>query len=113
GGVAVSRFLVQNDVQPGEYRYQVLVTQTGQRSKDFLGSVQLAINLQQDNKKVVMTLPAEGSKDVKSYKLDFRFYQRVEGTFRIAPEAVLKSVQIKIYEQGSNEPKLTHTANAS
>ena len=28
GGVAVNRFLVQNDVLPGKYRYRLLLTQT-------------------------------------------------------------------------------------
>ncbi len=113
GGVAINRFLVQNDVLPGEYRYRLLLTQTGQRSKDFQGNLQLVVNLQQDNKKVVMTLPAEDDKEGKGLKLNFRFYQRIEGTFRVAPNAVVKSMQVRVFENGSSEPKLTQTANAS
>jgi hypothetical protein len=112
GGVAVNRFLVQNDALPGEYRYRLLLTQSGQRSKDFQGSLQFVINLQQDNKKVVMTLPAEGEAD-KAIKLNFRFYQRVEGTFRAASGAVVKSMQVRVFENGSPEPKLTQAVNAS
>ena len=114
GGVAVNRFIVQNDVLPGEYKYRLLLTQSGQRNKDFQGSLQFVINLQQpDNKKVVMTLPAEGDKADKSYKLNFRFYQRVEGTFRVTAGAVVKSVQVRVFENGSTEPKLTQAVNAS
>ncbi len=113
GGVAINRFLVQNDALPGEYRYRLLLTQTGQRSKDFQGNLQFVVNLQQDNKKVVMTLPAEDDKDSRGFKLDFRFYQRIEGTFRVAPNAVVKSMQVRVFESGSREPKLTQTANAS
>ena len=113
GGVAVNRFLVQNDTLPGEYRYRLLLTQTGQRSKDFQGSLQFVVNLQQDVKKIVMTLPAEGDKAEKSFKLNFRFYQRVEGTFRVAAGAVVKSMQVRVFENGSNEPKLTQAVNAS
>ena len=39
GGVAVNRFMVQNDALPGEFRYRLLLTQTGQRSKDFQGQI--------------------------------------------------------------------------
>ena len=39
------------DALPGEYRYRLLLTQSGQRSKDFQGSLQFVVNLQQDNKK--------------------------------------------------------------
>jgi hypothetical protein len=113
GGVAVNRFLVQNDALPGEYRYRLLLTQSGQRSKDFQGRLEFVINLQQDNKKVVMTLPPDDDKDGKGYKLNFRFYQRVESTFRVAPDAVVKSMQVRVYETGGTEPKLTQTVNAS
>ena len=113
GGVAVNRFLVQNDALPGEYRYRLLLTQSGQRSKDFQGRLEFVINLQQDNKKVVVTLPPDDDKDGKGYKLNFRFYQRVESTFRIAPDAVVKSMQVRVFETGSTEPKLTQTVNVS
>ena len=110
GGVAVNRFLVQNDVVPGEYRYRLLLTQTGQRNKDFQGTLQFVVNLQQQDKKVVLTLPAEGD---QAFKVNFRFYQRVEGTFRIDADAVVKSMQVRVFENGSNEPKLTQAVNAS
>jgi hypothetical protein len=113
GGVAVNRFMVQNDALSGEYRYRLLLTQTGRRSKDFEGSLQFVVNLQQDGKKAVMTLPAEGDKADKGFKLTFRFYQRVEGTFRVPAGAVVKSMQAKIFESGSNEPKLTQAVNAT
>ncbi len=110
GGVAVNRFLVQNDALPGEYHYRLLLTQTGQRGKDYQGSLQFVVNLQQDDKKVVMVLPVEGD---KAFKLNFRFYQKVEGTFRAGAGAVVKSMQVRVFENGSNEPKLTQTVNAS
>jgi hypothetical protein len=113
GGVAINRFLVQNDALPGEYRYRLLLTQTGQRSKDFQGNLQFVVNLLQDNKNVVMTLPAESDKEGKGFKLNFRFYQRIEGAFRVAPGAVVKSMQARVFEVGGNEPKLIQTVNAS
>ena len=113
GGVAVNRFLVQNDALPGEYRYRLLLTQTGQRNKDFQGNLQFVVNLQQTNKKLVMTLPPEGEQGGSSYKLNFRFYQRIEGAFRVAPNAVVKSMQVRVFENGNNDPKITQTANAS
>ena len=113
GGVAINRFLVQNDTLPGEYRYRLLLTQTGQRNRDFQGNLQFVINLQQDNKKLVMTLPAEGDKEGKGFKLNFRFYQRVEGTFRVAPDAAVKSMQVRVFENGASEPKLIQSTNAS
>ncbi len=113
GGVAINRFLVQNEASLGEYRYRLLVTQTGKRAKDFHGNVQFVVSFQQDNKKLAMTLPDEPGEERKGYKLNFRFYQRIEGTFRVAPNAVVKSIQVRVYESGRGEPKLTQTVNLS
>ena len=113
GGVAVNRFMVQNDALPGEFRYRLLLTQTGQRSKDFQGRLQFVVNLQQDGKKSVMTLPAEDDKDARGFKLNFRFYQRVEGTFRVTPGTVVKGMQVRVLEGDGKEPRLTQQANLS
>lgn len=113
GGVAVNRFMVQNDALPGEFRYRLLLTQTGQRSKDFQGRLQFVVNLQQDGKKTVMTLPAEDDKEARGFKLNFRFYQRVEGTFRVTPGTVVKGMQVRVLEGDGKEPRLTQQANLS
>ncbi len=113
GGVAVNRFMVQNDALPGEFRYRLLLTQTGQRSKDFQGRLQFVVNLQQDGKKTVMTLPADDDKDARGFKLNFRFYQRVEGTFRVTPGTVVKGMQVRVLEGDGKEPRLTQQANLS
>ena len=113
GGVAVNRFMVQNDALPGEFRYRLLLTQTGQRGKDFQGRLQFVVNLQQDGKKSVMTLPAEDDKEARGFKLNFRFYQRVEGTFRVTPGTVVKGMQVRVLEGDGKEPRLTQQANLS
>ena len=75
--------------------------------------MQFVINLQQDSKKTVMSLPVEDDKDARGFKLNFRFYQRVEGTFRVAPGTVVKSMQVRVFEGDGKEPKLTQVANLS
>jgi hypothetical protein len=58
-------------------------------------------------------LPAEDDKEGKAFKLNFRFYQRIEGTFRVDPGVAVKSMQVRVFENGSQEPKLIQTVNAS
>jgi len=36
-------------------------------------------------------------------------FQRVEGTFRVGPNAKVQSVQVRVYENGSGEEKATST----
>jgi hypothetical protein len=113
GALSVNRFRVQSEALPGEYRYRLLLVQTGQRVKEFQGKLQFVLNLQQGERKFVLTLPPESEKDAKEYQLSFKFFQRVEGTFQVAPEAVVKSLQLRVFENGSVAPKLSQTVSIS
>lgn len=111
--VSINRFQLQQEALPGEYRYRLLLVQTGQRGQEFKGKLQFVLNLQQGGRKVVLILPAEGQRDAKEYQLSFKFFQRIEGTFRIAPDAVVQGMQVRVFENGSNAPKLTQNVNLS
>lgn len=113
GAIAINRFKVEPESLPGEYRYRLLLVQTGHREREFQGSLQFVLNLSQNEKAVVLTLPADGERDAKEYQLKFRFFQRIEGTFKVAPDAVVRSLQVRVFENGSKTPKLAQTVNAS
>ena len=82
-------------------RYKILVTQGGKQTRDFTGSLQLILTLQQGNKAVIINLPDNDPKaDAKAFKLGFRRYQRLEGNLVIPEGAVLKQVQARILENG-------------
>lgn len=111
--VMINRFRVHQEPLAGEYRYRLLLVQNGQRAKDFEGSLQFVINASQDDKALMIALPREGEGDAKDYRLRFRFFQRVEGTFKVAPDAIVKSLQVRVFENGSKTPKLAQTVSTS
>lgn len=113
GGLSINRFKVQKEALPGEYRYRLLLVQANQRAKEFHGRLQFVLDIQQDNRKVVLLLPPDDEKDVKEYRLTFKFFQRVEGTFKVSPDAVVKSLQVRVFENGSVKPKLTQSVSVS
>lgn len=113
GTITVNRFRMEHGALPGEYRYRLLLVQTGQRAKEFQGSLQFILNLQQGDRKVVLTLPSEQDKNAKEFRLNFKFFQRIEGTFKISPDDVVKGLQVRVFENGGNTPKLTQTVNIS
>jgi hypothetical protein len=41
--------------------------------------------------------------------LSFKHFQRVDGIFRVSPKAKVGSVQLRVYETGSAEPKVTQS----
>jgi len=112
-GLSINRFRVQPDSLPGEYRYRFLLVQSGQRVKEFQGTLQFVVNLEQGDRKFVVTLPLEEQKSAKEYQLSFKFFQRVEGTFKVAPGTVVKSLQVRVFESGSITPKLSQSVSVS
>jgi len=112
-GLSINRFRVHPDSLPGEYRYRFLLVQSGQRVKEFQGTLQFVVNLEQGDRKFVVTLPLEEQKSAKEYQLSFKFFQRVEGTFKVAPGTVVKSLQVRVFESGSITPKLSQSVSVS
>ena len=113
GSLNVSRFKLQPDAIAGEYRYQLLLVQTGQRVREFNGTLQFVLDVQHDGRKLVLVLPPQGERDAREYKLSFKFFQRVEGTFKLAPGSVVKGIQVRVFENGAKTPKLAQALNVS
>jgi hypothetical protein len=113
GTITVNRFRLNPEALAGEYRYQMLLVQNGQRVRDFQGRLQFVLDVQHDGRKVVLVMPPEAERDAKDYQLNFKFYQRVEGTFKLMPGSVLKGMQVRVFENGARTPKLTQTLSTS
>jgi hypothetical protein len=101
-GVAISRLQIEKDSVPQQMHYRLLVVQGGHVSHDFNGDLQLIVNLQQGGKAVIMNLP-DGSpgSDPKAFQVNFRFFKRIEGTFRIPPGAAVNRFEARVLEKGT------------
>ena len=113
GTLSVNRFRLQPEPVAGEYRYQMLLVQSGQRVGEFRGTVQFVLDVQQDGRKLVLVLPPDTDRAGRDYQLSFKFFQRVEGTFKLTPGSVLKGMQVRVFENGGRTPKLTQILNVS
>lgn len=113
GGIQVHRFRVERDNGPGEYRYGLLLVQPGQRAKEFQGSLQLVVNIQHNGMRQVLTLPEDSRKFPQGQSLAFRYYHRVEGRFKVAPDAIVESLQLRLFASGAAEALITETAKIS
>ena len=112
-GVSINRVRVQPEAVPGEYRYRLLLVQTGQRAKEFQGNVQLVVNVEQNERRFVVMVPPEAARNTKEYQVNFKFFQRVEGSFKVPSGAVVRSMQVRVFESGASTPKLTQTVTVS
>ncbi|HSS46582.1 MAG TPA: DUF6776 family protein [Burkholderiales bacterium] len=111
--VSIYRFNVERDALPGEYRYRLLLLQMGPRQKEFQGKLQFIVDVEHDGERSVITIPNENDAHLQAYNVSFKYYQRVEGSFRMEPGAVAKSVQVRVFERGVSEAKLTQTVDLS
>ena len=129
GKLTIQYFKVERDTLPDEYRYRLFLVQGGQkRMPAFQGKFQLLVNIRQGDEKSVLILPQENStiaaeerkveeaerpSDNTTYQLNFKYYKRIERSFRIEPETIIESVEVRIYEQGANEPKIKRSVTLS
>lgn len=111
-GIALSNLKVEPDGRPQEFRYRMLLTQGGQRKQDFKGKVQLVAKVEQKNIISSVTFPDAAAGDTAG-GVEFRFYQKVEGRFRIPDGAVLRSVDVRVLQSPGGQVKLSRTVNLS
>jgi len=106
--LSVLRFKVEPDVLPGEFRYRLLLLASGpRRGREFQGRLELAVSLTEEGRGAIITVPGQAEPDGAAFRLSFKHFQRIDGSFRVDPKAKVGSVQLRIYENGSAEPKLT------
>jgi len=108
--LSVLRFRVEPDVLPGEFRYHVLLLASGpRRGREFQGRLELAVSLTEAGSSAMITVPGKGEAEPSTFRLAFKHFQRVDGVFRVNPKAKVASVQVRVYETGSAEPKVTRS----
>lgn len=91
----------------GEYRVRLLVVQGGRKSEDFRGYLQIAA-LGADGRRVLL-LPERETEVEAPFKLDFKYYQRLEVSFRVGAELPVNAVQARVFENGNSSPRAQQT----
>ena len=95
---------------PDEYHCRLLLVQGVQRrGRIFQGDLKMVVNGEQAGQKVVLQFPPPDSAEVAAQRLNFKYYQRVERIFRLPEGMQIDSVQIRVFEKGMQEPKVTQT----
>ena len=95
-GLTIANLKVEPDALPNEYRYRLLLTQGGQRKQDFKGKVQVIVRVQAGTQQNTLSFPSDTELRVPGRELEFRYYQKVDGRFRIPEGSQLKNVQLRV-----------------
>jgi hypothetical protein len=108
--LSILRFKVEPDLLPGEFRYRLLLLASGpRRGREFQGRLELAVGLTEDGRSAIIMVPGKAEADGPAFRLAFKHFQRIDGSFRVSPKARVGSVQVRVYESGSAEPKVTQS----
>lgn len=107
--VSIHRLKVDPGQLSGEYRYRLLLMQGGRRDKEFQGTLQILLDLQDKGRSDI--IPATGSDlaDGGVRKINFKFFRRLEGSFRVPPSSKVRAVQVKVFENGNSEARVTQS----
>jgi hypothetical protein len=100
-GIQIRSFRMQPDGTPETMRYKLLVQQAGKPERDFVGAVQMQVNLVRDGRSQLMQLPDPAVPESRrTLELSFRHYQRVEGTLALPEGSSVRSVVVRIVAAG-------------
>ena len=112
GELGVHRLKLERDKMPGEYHLRMLLVQSGQRVKKFSGNFQLVATVKENGVASTHVFPQESTGNAQ-FQLGFKYYQRIEQSIQLPPDAELESVQVRIFEKGASEPKVRENVSPS
>lgn len=108
--LAIQRFKVEADGAPGEYRFRLMLFAPGKRTeRNFQGRLELLVKLDEAGRSAMMIMPEKGNS--AAFQLAFKQFRRIEGSFKVSPNSTVESVQVRVYEAGSDQVKATQTVS--
>lgn len=115
-GLSIQRLAAER-VRDDTFRYTMLVVRGGNPAAEFAGKLGLQVALQVPaadgggSLPVVLSLPEDQPDLAAPLTLHFKYYQRVEGSFRVPPGAELRSLTARAFEDGQANPRATRSLN--
>lgn len=110
GSFSIQRLAVDRESED-THRFRMLLVRGGAQDRDFAGSVQVQVVVALAGRRETINLPDDQPGTAGPLALKFRYYQRVDGSFRVPAGAVVKSVQVRVLEGGNQTPRATQSLN--
>jgi hypothetical protein len=113
-GLQLQRLSVERDSDE-MWRYNLLVVRGGSPKDEFEGSIILQATLAPapgappGTRGMVLTLPDDQPEAKPALRLKFKYYQRVEGRFRVPAGMRVTTITARAFESGQNSARATRT----
>jgi hypothetical protein len=99
-GLAISRLQILSD-GGGQYRYRLLLAQTGgKKDKEIKGVINLVATVQRGKETAMIQFPAVGDPAADAYQVNFRYFRRMEGTFKVTADSRVLRVEVRLIQDG-------------
>jgi hypothetical protein len=106
GELKLHSFKLNKGKAQNQYEYHVLLIQSGRHDKWAQGKLMLNLRGMKDGEPV--TLPLRNGQDlIGPVKINFKYYQRINGQFTLADVLEEMSVELTLTESGARQPKIT------
>jgi hypothetical protein len=115
-GLSIQRLAVERE-RDDVWHFSLLVVRGGNPRDEFEGTVSLQAALAPAPgtaavRPAVLALPEDQPDVAPALKLRFKYYQRLEGSFRVPPGAMVRSLTARAFESGQAVPRATRNAAA-
>lgn len=105
-GLKLHSFKISKGAQPNQYEYHIMLMQTGRSSKTVQGTLSLSLIGTQNGNPVTLSLNDNASAG-QAISINFKYYQRVDGSFNLPNGVVGHTVAASFFETGASQPRLS------
>ena len=111
-GLSIQRIVVEREREDA-WHYSLLLVRGGSPKDEFDGHATLQVNVLpaagsgQPARPTIVTLPDDQADAAAALKLNFKYYQRLEGTISVPKGAQVRAVTVRAFESGQASPRAT------
>lgn len=99
-GLKIQTFVVDKEMSPGAYRFQLVLTQQLKRVKMISGTVKLKVLDEVNGRPTSLLLSDANGKQGNALNFEFKFFQRIEGRFTLPDGFKPDRLQIQVVSKG-------------
>lgn len=108
GTLAIRNLRANIDLPNNALHYRLLVMQGGKSTADFEGALQLIVMGTHKGKTYSITFPEKTDLDPR-WSVNFKRYQRLEGSLQLPEAMVVKSLEVRVLRQGEQRARQSIT----
>ena len=102
-------FKLAKGAQADQFEYHILLVQSGRHDKTVQGNLKLNLSGLQNGKPVTVAVGANNGPP--ALKVNFKYYQRLDGSFTLPKGVTGQTLEVDFLEMGSNQPKISEAVN--